>query len=124
MGNATSIFNLVRNLGGSFGVAFVTTMLARREQYHQAHLVTNLTPYDTQYQMAVQQGAELLQQRGLEATQAQYGSLANIYQEMLRQAGILAFNDAFFLVFCIMLVVLPLVLLMRVSKVPGPPGLH
>ena len=124
MGNATSIFNLVRNLGGSFGVAFVTTMLARREQYHQAHLVSNLTPYDTQYQMAVQQGAELLQQRGMEATQAQYGSLANIYQEMLRQAGILAFNDAFFLVFCIMLVVLPLVLLMRAGKTAGPPGLH
>jgi DHA2 family multidrug resistance protein len=99
-------------------------MLARREQYHQAHLVSNLTPYDTQYQTAVQQGAQALQMRGMEATQAQQGSLANIYHETLRQAGILAFNDAFFIVCLIMLLVLPLVLLMRAGKTAGPPGMH
>jgi MFS transporter, DHA2 family, multidrug resistance protein len=124
MGNATSIFNLIRNLGGSFGVAFVTTMLARREQYHQAHMVANLTPYDTQYQMAVQQGTQALQIRGLEATQAELGSLANIYHEMLRQASMLSFNDSFYLVFMIMLLVLPMVLIMRAGKVAGPPGMH
>jgi DHA2 family multidrug resistance protein len=124
MGNATSIFNLVRNLGGSFGVAFVTTMLARRDQYHQAHLISNLTPYDTQYQNAVQQGAQALQNSGLNATQAQQGSLANIYQDLLRQASMLSFNDAFHLTFIIMLCVLPLVLLMRKGKVTGPPEMH
>jgi MFS transporter, DHA2 family, multidrug resistance protein len=125
MGNATSIYNLVRNLGGSFGVAFVTTMLARREQYHQTHLVSTLTPYDTQYQMAVQQGTQALQLGGLEATQAQQGSLANIYHEMMRQASMLSFNDAFHLVFIIMLCIVPLVFLMRKSHVAGrPPGMH
>jgi MFS transporter, DHA2 family, multidrug resistance protein len=124
MGNATSIFNLVRNLGGSFGVAFVTTMLARRQQYHQSHMVGNLTPYDTQYQAAVQQGADALQMKGLEATQAQQGGLANIYQELVRQASMLSFNDAFYLVFIIMLCMLPLVLIMRQGKTVEPPGLH
>ncbi|MDO9288365.1 MAG: DHA2 family efflux MFS transporter permease subunit, partial [Thermodesulfovibrionales bacterium] len=35
MANASGIYNLLRNLGGSFGVAFVTTMIARRAQFHQ-----------------------------------------------------------------------------------------
>jgi len=127
MGNASSIYNLIRNLGGSFGVAFVTTMLARRQQYHQSHMIGNLTPYDTAYQDAVQRGAEMLQMRGLEATQAQQGSLANIYQELLRQASMLSFNDAFYLVFIVMLLMLPLVPIMRQARTNGaapPPGMH
>ncbi len=46
MNNASAVFNLLRNLGGSFGVAFVTALLARREQFHQYRLVEHLTPYD------------------------------------------------------------------------------
>ena len=46
MGNATSIYNLLRNLGGSFGVAFATTMFARRAQLHQSHLTEHLTVFD------------------------------------------------------------------------------
>jgi DHA2 family multidrug resistance protein len=124
MGNATSIFNLVRNLGGSFGVAFVTTMLARREQFHQTHLVSNLTPYNPAYQLAVQQGTQALQLKGLDATQAQQGAMANIYHDLLRQASMLGYNDAFFFTCVIMILAVPLVLLMRKGKVEGPPEIH
>ena len=51
MGNATSIFNLVRNIGGSFGVAISTTILTRRAQFHQARLIDHLTPFDMTYAM-------------------------------------------------------------------------
>jgi DHA2 family multidrug resistance protein len=43
MGNATSIFNLMRNIGGSVGIAIMTTFLARRTQMHQNVLVGNIT---------------------------------------------------------------------------------
>ena len=46
IGNATGLFNLMRNLGGSIGIAFVTTMLARGAQAHQALMVGHLTPTD------------------------------------------------------------------------------
>src|SRR5208283_2561030 len=46
LGNATGIYNLTRNLGGSIGIAFVTTMLARGAQTHQALMVGHLTPTD------------------------------------------------------------------------------
>ena len=49
MGNATSIYNLVRNLGGSFGVAITSTLLNRRTQFHQVRLVDKLTPFDMNY---------------------------------------------------------------------------
>jgi len=61
MGNASAIYNLLRNLGGSFGTAFVTTVLSRRAQFHQAHLVEHLSPFDNAYQSI--SGQRFLQQR-------------------------------------------------------------
>jgi len=49
MGNAAGIYNLMRNLGGSFGIAAVTTIIARRAQVHQALMVGHMTPYDPAY---------------------------------------------------------------------------
>src|ERR1700676_2859572 len=46
---ASSLTNLFRNQGGSFGIAFVTTLLARRTQYHQSVLVAHSTPFDERY---------------------------------------------------------------------------
>ena len=50
MGNATSIYNLMRNIGGSFGIATMTTFLARREQVHQNQLISHITPMDLRTQ--------------------------------------------------------------------------
>ena len=47
MGNATGIYNLMRNLGGSFGIALVSTMIIRRAQVHHAYMVAHLTPFNT-----------------------------------------------------------------------------
>ncbi len=116
MANASSIYNLLRNLGGSFGVAFVTTMLARREQFHQNRLVENLTPFDPAYQMAVQQRTQTLQHLGMSDAQAPAGALSTIYNELLRQAGMLAFNDAFLITSLILACTLPLILLMKRPK--------
>jgi DHA2 family multidrug resistance protein len=124
MGNASGIYNLLRNLGGSFGVAFVTTILARRTQYHQAHLIEHLTPYDFSYQSALNQGVQTFQQKGVPAVQAQQGSLSNIYNQMLRQASMMSFNDAFHLVCLIMILIVPLVFLMRQGKTPVQTELH
>jgi DHA2 family multidrug resistance protein len=124
MGNAAAIYNLVRNLGGSFGVAFVTTMLSRKAQLHQNHLVENLTPFDTAYQMFSGQSSQFLQYRGLNDFTSESGGLAMMYRELLRQSSMMAFNDAFFLVCIIMVCVLPLVLLMKRGKPGAMPEMH
>ncbi|MBM4141076.1 MAG: DHA2 family efflux MFS transporter permease subunit, partial [Nitrospira sp.] len=116
MGNATAIYNFLRNIGGSFGVAFVTTILSRRAQFHQSHLVEHLTPFDINYQIASQQSAQILQYRGFESSLSQHGGLGVIYKELLRQASMMSFNDAFYLIGIILICVIPLVLLMKKGK--------
>ncbi len=46
IGNATGIYNLMRNLGGSMGISLMTTMLARQQQIKQVTFVGHVTPYD------------------------------------------------------------------------------
>lgn len=116
MGNATAIYNLVRNIGGSIGIAMVTTMLSRRSQFHQLRLTENLTPYDPVYALRARQGAGFLQNNGLDPSSAHQGSLGLIYQNVLRQAAMLSFNDVFFLLTLMVLVLIPLVLFMRTGK--------
>lgn len=89
MSNASALFNLLRNLGGSFGTAFVTTMLARRAQFHQARLVEHSTPYDLPFAEAVDRLQTLLGS----ADQA----LGTLYQATLRQAAFMAYMDVFHL---------------------------
>ena len=124
MGNASAIYNLLRNLGGSFGVAFVTTILSRREQFHQARLVEHVTPFDRTYQIISEKTAQLLQYKGLEGPLSGNGGPAVIYRELLRQASMLSFNDAFHLVSIMMICILPLVLLMRRGQGPASPDMH
>ncbi len=116
MGNATAIYNLLRNLGGSFGVAFVTTILSRRAQFHQSHLVENLTPYDINYQLVTKNAADIIQYKGYVSSMADESGLHVIYSELLRQASMMSFNDAFYLLSIFMVCILPLVVIMKREK--------
>jgi DHA2 family multidrug resistance protein len=124
MGNASAIYNLLRNLGGSFGVAFVTTMLARRAQLHQVNLVEHLTPFDTSYQLTLSRAEQFLQHMGFDVSTAQQGSLSVIHGQLLRQASMLSFNDVFYLISITMICVLPLVFLMKRVKLIKSAGMH
>ena len=113
MGNATSIFNLVRNLGGSVGVAFAATMLSRGTQIHQAHLSEHITLFDLDYLRAANQAAQHLVQRGMDQATAEQGGAGIIYNELIRQAYMLSFNDVFFVLGIMMLCMLPFVVIIR-----------
>lgn len=113
MGNATAMFNLIRNLGGSFGVAFVTTVLARQAQVHQARLVDHLTPFDNVYRIGLQKIEAVLQLKGFEGAEAVKGSLGAVYRELTRQAAMLSFNDAFHILAILCLCTIPLVFLLK-----------
>ena len=122
MTEASSLYNLLRNLGGSFGIAFTTTMLSRRAQFHQTRLVENLTPFDQGYQMFQERLGSALGLKGLPPS----GADGAIYGELVRQANTLAFTDAFLTICILILCVLPLVFIMQPPEAPagGPPGGH
>jgi len=110
---ATGIINLARNFGGSTGIAMVTTMLARRMQYHQSVLVANLTPYDPAYQAALSANAAVLQQHGLGAAQAGAAAQGMLYGMVQKQSSMLAYIDIFWMMAIISLALIPLLFLMK-----------
>ncbi len=109
MTEATSLYNLLRNLGGSVGIAFTTTMLSRRAQFHQTRLVEHLSPLDPAYTIANNKMAFFLGFKGLPAT----GADGLMYRELVRQSSTLAFTDAFLVICILILCMLPLVLSMQ-----------
>jgi DHA2 family multidrug resistance protein len=113
MGNGSAIFNLLRNLGGSFGVAFITTVLSRRAQFHQHHLAEGFSIYDFKLQQVQPQIQQYLQRGGLEGTTAQEGSLEMVYRLLQKQAAMLSFNDVFWLLSVFFICLVPFVLLIR-----------
>jgi DHA2 family multidrug resistance protein len=120
MGNATGIFNLMRNLGGSFGIATATTLLARRSQFHQGRLVEHLTPFSQPFNDWQQHLSQALPNLGADwqwwnAPEA----MAGLYQEVLRQAKMLAFCDDYWFFTIVFLCLLPLVFLMRRGPKPA-----
>jgi DHA2 family multidrug resistance protein len=113
MGNATSVFNLLRNIGGSTGIAITQTMLARNRQLHTNVLGTHVSIYSQQTQHMLHSLQSAFMARGADAstaTRQAYGALWGMVQ---KQAAILSFNDAFRLLAVIFLVIMPLALLMR-----------
>jgi DHA2 family multidrug resistance protein len=124
MGNAAGIFNLMRNLGGSFGISMVTTLLARRAQVHHNIMVTHLTPYDPAFthQLAAAQQA-LTPDSG--AWLAHQQALALLYGKLLNQASLWAFVENFRLFGVLCLCCLPLIFLFkRVRRRPGSLAAH
>jgi DHA2 family multidrug resistance protein len=116
MGNATSIYNLMRNIGGSFGIATMTTFLARRNQVHQNQLVSNITPFDVRPQMALQGMKSWFQTHGYNSVDAARKSLGAIYGMLQQQAAMLSFVEAFWVMGVIFLCMAPLLLLLRNAR--------
>jgi DHA2 family multidrug resistance protein len=94
MGNASGVFNLMRNTGGSIGIAAMTTLLARGVQTHQAAMASHITPYDPAFQQRFQQLRQAFAAHSdpVTATQQAYGA---IYGTVARQATVLSYIDNF-----------------------------
>ena len=113
MGNATSIFNLMRNMGGSMGIAAVTTMLSRRTQFHVQTLGSHVTPYDPQSQQTMERLRQGLIHRGMDPVTAARSAYAALFGMVQRQASVLSFVESFYVLGIIFVSALPLVLLLR-----------
>jgi DHA2 family multidrug resistance protein len=102
-GDASALLNLMRNLGGSIGVSYITNLLAWRSQFHQARLVEHLTAYNG------------------------YGPGTNFAALMARvsaQAGIMTYNDLFVVLAIVGAVVVPVSLLIPKMPKGAPVGGH
>jgi MFS transporter, DHA2 family, multidrug resistance protein len=118
----SSLTNLCRNWGGSFGIAFVTTMLQRRAQYHQSVLVSHLTSADGTVQQFVHNTSRYLLTRGTSGPDAIHQSYGLVSSVMTQQATMLAAMDCFHLLGLVVILGLPLAFLIRHFDIGAAPS--
>ena len=120
-GYATGLINLARNIGGSSGIAISTTILARREQFHQQRLIEHLSPLDPAYQATLNSAAQIFQAKGADPAQAAAQAHGLIYGMVQQQTAMLAFNEVFWILGVVFLAAIPLVFLMKkIGPAKGP----
>jgi DHA2 family multidrug resistance protein len=109
----SSLSNFARNLGGSVGTALLTTFISRSSQVHQAALAANVIPGSVPYQRYIGLVKEMLMAHGMSATQATQLAVGRAYQDMLRQAAMLSYKNAFYVLSIIIICLVPLPFIMR-----------
>jgi DHA2 family multidrug resistance protein len=125
MGNATSIFNLMRNIGGSLGIAMATTVLARRQQIHTSVLGAHFDVYSPQARAFLEQMRAAFVARGADLATAARQAQAAAWGLVQRQASMLSFTDVFRMMALLFVALLPLLLLMRTPRAGrGPVAMH
>jgi DHA2 family multidrug resistance protein len=92
---ASSLTNLFRNWGGSFGIAFITTASERRQQFHQTNLGSALGSTSQQLQSKIHEITNYLVTKGFSGPDAAVAASAYPYQELQRQVSLLSFMDCF-----------------------------
>jgi DHA2 family multidrug resistance protein len=113
----SGIVNLARNMGGDIGIAFVTTVIARRSQFHQSRLAEHVVP-SADLTARLSAIAQDLMSRGVGAAEAAKMAYGRIYGELVRQAQTLAYLDVLFLLAIFCGIMVPAVLLTRKAR-PG-----
>jgi DHA2 family multidrug resistance protein len=124
MGNATSLFNLMRNLGGGIGIAATSTMLARRSQSTAAVLGANVTAYSAAARSSFAAAREAFIRAGSDpvtATARAYAAMAGMVH---RQATMVAFVEIFTLLGTIFLFLVPMVFIMKRPRGKAAVGAH
>lgn len=113
MGNATSLFNLMRNIGASIGIASVTTIVARHSQSHTNVLGGHVTLYDPAAASVFDSMRSALMARGMDFATATKQAYAAMFGMVQQQAAMLSYTDAFFLLSILFISMLPLIFLMK-----------
>ncbi len=113
MGNATSIFNLMRNIGGSFGIAIMTTFLSRRNQVHQNHLIEKIQAGNPEARKLLLGLQGWFHMGGADNYTASRKALGALYGMVQRHAAMLSFVEAFWLMAILFFAMMPFLTLLR-----------
>jgi MFS transporter, DHA2 family, multidrug resistance protein len=116
--------NLARNIGGSVGISVVTTLLARRTQFHQVRLSENLSAANPQFQSALHGITSTFSGGGSGPGTALQQAYALMQANVIRQATMLAYIDNFWLLGVVIFCLIPCVFLIRKAKPGGEIVVH
>ncbi len=124
-GYATSLFSVMRNIGSSMGISFVTSWVARQSQVHQTVLAAHVTAVSPQTRQTTAQLQQWFSQTGADPITASHQTLAALYSLVQQQAALLSYDAVFRLMGLLFLAVIPLVFLMqRATVLAEAPATH
>ncbi|MFP5210633.1 MAG: DHA2 family efflux MFS transporter permease subunit [Acidobacteriota bacterium] len=104
---------LARNIGGSIGISFISTMLVRRAQVHQNYLAAHVYPGSANYRMLYAGVDGMLHTKGYSPAGAVSGSMAHTYTMMVKQADMLAYIDTIHALVILTVCLIPIGYLMK-----------
>ena len=110
---ASSLTNLFRNWGGSFGIAFIATASERRQDFHQSNVGATLGSTSQQLHDTVAGMTNYLVHQGYTSADAAPAAFEYVYQQLQHQTALLAFMDCFRIIGWLTLAAVPLMLLVR-----------
>lgn len=113
MGAGSGIINLMRQLGGSIGIAALSTVFSRREVFHHDSICAGLNPANIALSPWLQHGQALLATRGMSASAAHAATLANLAGMVEQQASVMSFNDSFLVTMVLIVLMIPLIACLR-----------
>jgi MFS transporter, DHA2 family, multidrug resistance protein len=119
--SVAGLVNFMRNLGSSVGTSLVTTLVARRSQFHQVHLVSRIASDNPAFQGQLTSLTQQLADAGLGTYEAQRQSYARFYRTVLIQAQTLAYVDTYWFLAALAIVMFGLSFLLRRNE-PGGGG--
>src|SRR6267378_387024 len=121
---ASGLMNLARNIGGSVGISFVTTLLARRTQFHQVRLSENLSAANPKFQSVLHGMTSNFSGGGSGPGTALQQAYAMMQANVIRQSTMLAYVDIFWLLGVVIFCLIPCVFLIRKPKPGGEVVVH
>jgi DHA2 family multidrug resistance protein len=122
---ASSLTNLFRNWGGSFGIAFITTAAERRHQFHQNNIGTSLASTSQPFLDRVSALTNYFVGKGFSGPDAATAAHGYLYQQLQHQVSFLSFMDCFRVIAWLTLAAVPLLLFVRRFKPAGKsPAAH
>ncbi len=116
IGQATGLNNMVRQLGGSFGIAITNTYIVKRVAEHRNELLSHLSPYDPAAVERLNGIAQAAQSRMISPVEAQQASLKALEGTLTAQSYHLAYMDAFMLIALLFALCMPLLLFIKIRK--------
>jgi DHA2 family multidrug resistance protein len=125
IGQGTGLNNMARQLGGSFGIALITTFLDRRMAYHRNTLIDHVNPYSNAFNERFSAYQHGFLAKGFDINQATEMAYKALDGAVMKQTSLLSYADVFWIVGVFFLFVIPLLYLQKFKKnAPLPSGAH
>lgn len=117
IGQGTGLNNMMRQMGGSVGIALITTFVDRRFLFHQTMLAPAMNPYNPVFNQRVSAMTRAFMVQGMDAIGARQSAYASLHGELLRQSMLMSYTDVFWIVGIFFVFLIPLVAFQKMKKV-------